>query len=112
MKTPTWLQPIFAKDAALFRAINDRVGRFKPLDGFGIVCGRWLLWLMFVETFLASRHYAKLPFGHEHAVALALAGTRGTVAAAIAFLGNWVFSRFAFRPRPFVQLRGEKLLAP
>lgn len=114
MPPPSWLKKIFARDTALFLRVNALVGRSTLLDSFGVICGRWLLWLMFAETFLMAQYFSRQPslLAHEHAVNLATAGARGTVAAVIAFLGNWIFSRFAFRPRPFVRLRDEKRLAP
>lgn len=107
---------LIKRDAELFRRINAKVGHNPPLDMFAVVCSRWLLYPLFLVPFIAAWCLRETSIGspsaRAHEVALVTAGLRGLVAALVAFVGNWAFSRFAFRSRPFVTIRNERRLVP
>jgi undecaprenyl-diphosphatase len=107
-------EKLLKKDAELFRRVNAGAGRSLPVDWFAVVCSRWLLYPLFAVPFvMAHVYWAEGPSAFRtHAVALATAGVRGLLAALAAFVGNWAFSCFAFRKRPYLAIRGEHMLVP
>jgi undecaprenyl-diphosphatase len=99
-------------DAEAFRSINNLAGRVPALDAVGIFSARWLIVLMFLVVAARAVAAARRPSSRGVAALFAAAEFRAFVAAASAFVGNWLFSLLVFRPRPFVALMGTHLLVP
>lgn len=93
-------------DAEMFRNINNLAGRYPALDAVGVFCARYLIVVMFLAVIVRAVIVARRPESRTLAAALTTAEIRAFAAAALAFLGNWLFSRLvAFRPRPYVALK-------
>ncbi|HSD12731.1 MAG TPA: phosphatase PAP2 family protein [Patescibacteria group bacterium] len=99
-------------DAEAFRSINNLAGKNAALDAAGVFCARYLIILMFVAVLVRAYLAARRPESRSLAAALTVAEFRALVAAGLAFLGNWLFSLLAFRPRPYVSLKDVHLIVP
>jgi undecaprenyl-diphosphatase len=99
-------------DAEAFRSINNLAGRNPALDAVGIFCARYLIVLMFVAVIVRAYVAARRPESRTLAASLTVAEFRALLAAGLAFLGNWLFSLLAFRPRPYVSLKDVHLIVP
>jgi undecaprenyl-diphosphatase len=114
-------------DAQLFRDINNAAGQDPWLDAFGIFAAKYLIWLMAgMIVFVGLRACAKEglfrpvsnwwerlnfwvrrpPGPLTESGRLSVAATRAYLAAAAAYLGNFLFSLIYFRPRPCGVLLG------
>lgn len=99
-------------DAELFRSINNLAGKHPALDALGVFCARYLVVLMFVAVIVRAAIAARNPGSRTLAALLATAELRAFAAAALAFLGNWLFSLLVFRPRPYVSLKDVHRIIP
>lgn len=99
-------------DVEAFRKVNNLAGKNPMLDAFGGFCARWLIVLMFAAVAVRAVLALRRPESRSLAAVLAVAEGRAVIAAALAFLGNWVFSLIMFRARPFVALRDVHRIIP
>jgi undecaprenyl-diphosphatase len=99
-------------DAEAFRRLNNLAGRYPALDAVGVFCARWLLLVMFAAVFVRLYFALRRPEARAFAAMLASTEAHAVAASALAFVGNWVFSMFIFRSRPFVALHDVHRLVP
>jgi undecaprenyl-diphosphatase len=99
-------------DAEAFRRLNNLAGRYPALDAVGVFCARWLIVVMFAIVFVRVYMAVRRPEARAFAAMLVSADVRAILAGLLAFVGNWVFSMFIFRPRPFVALLDVHRLIP
>ena len=99
-------------DVEAFRKVNNLAGKNPALDAFGVFCARWLIVLMFAAVAVRAVLALRRPESRGLAAVLAVAEGRAIVAAVLAFLGNWLFSMFIFRARPFVSLKDVHRIIP
>ncbi|HTK04182.1 MAG TPA: phosphatase PAP2 family protein [Candidatus Eisenbacteria bacterium] len=99
-------------DAEMFRGINNLAGRYPALDAVGVFCARWLIVVMFAAVIVRAFIAARRPESRTLAASLTVVEVRALVAAALAFLGNWLFSLLVFRPRPYSSLKDVHLIVP
>ncbi len=99
-------------DAEAFRRLNNVAGKYPAIDAVGIFCARYLILVMFVAVFARVFIVMRRPESRDFAAILEAADFRAVLAGTLAFIGNWVFSLFLFRPRPFVALLDVHRLIP
>ncbi len=99
-------------DAEAFRRLNNLAGKYPAIDAVGIFCARYLIIVMFVAVLVRIFIAMRRPDSRDIAAMLEAADVRAVIAGVLAFVGNWMFSLFAFRPRPFVALLDVHRLIP
>src|SRR5688572_26991690 len=91
---------MFQADAALFRSINNLVGKSPVLDAIGTFCARWLIFVMFAAVVVRILYALRNAETRELAAALTTAELRACVATFLAFLLNVISSHVMTRSRP------------
>lgn len=99
-------------DAEAFRRLNNLAGKYPAVDAVGIFCARYLIIVMFAAVLVRVFVAVRRPNSRDFAALLEAADVRAVIAGVLAFVGNWVFSLFVFRPRPFVALLDAHRLIP
>jgi undecaprenyl-diphosphatase len=99
-------------DAEMFRGINNLAGKYPALDAVGVFCARWLIVVMFAAVIVRAFIAARRPESRTLAASLTVVEVRAFIAAALAFVGNWLFSLLVFRPRPYASLKDVHLIVP
>lgn len=94
-------------DTTFFYAIYGLTGRYSTLDFLGVFSAKYLIMLEVagLVLFLAALYFLKKRW--KGALAMLY---RAFAAATLAFGGNFLFSLFCMRPRPFYGLEGVESL--
>ncbi len=98
-------------DTAWFRTINDLAGKSPALDAIGVFFASYLLPFMVAALAVnAALPWIRRANDSEKRKSLATFAS-AMIAGGLAELGNNLFSRLYFRPRPFVAMQVHQLIA-
>lgn len=99
-------------DTAAFRGINALAGRWPIVDAVGVFCARYLILVMVGVVVLKAVLVLRQSGTRLYAAQMWSEVGHIVLAGAFAFIGNWLFSLWWFRERPFVALKNVHLIVP